>query len=235
MNKVVAIILGAGAGARMNSSKPKQFLRLGDKPAIIYSIDTFQKCSLVDEIIVVMRKGWIKKTQHLISKYNFSKVSSVIIGGRIRMDSAYNALLFLKKNRRPKIVVIHDAVRPFVTQKIIVDSIRAAVKYGAADVVAKTTDTIIMAENNFIKEIPDRRYLFNGQTPQTFRYDLILKAHEFARRKNIPYVTDDAKLVLNMGKKVRIVNGDYENIKLTTKADIELAETINKRRKKGRR
>jgi len=234
MSGVTGIILGGGGGARMKSSIPKQFLYIGGKPIIVYTIEAFQRCDAIDEIIVVMHKDWIKKTQKFVSKYHLSKVSNIIQGGKTRMDSSYKGLLYLKESE-PEIVVIHDAVRPFVTQRIVKESVETARRYGAVDVVVKTTDTIVNAKNNFINGIPDRRYLFNGQTPQTFKYSLILKAHEFARKNNPSMVTDDARLVLNMKKKVRIINGDYENIKLTTKADIELAETIIKRKKLHRR
>ena len=230
MSRVTGIILGGGGGMRMNSSVPKQFLYIGGKPIIVYTIEAFQRCSVIDEVIVVMHKNWIKKTQRLVSEYHLSKVSNIIPGGNTRMDSSYKGLLYLKESGT-EIIVIHDAVRPFVTQRIIKESVVTARRYGAVDVAVKTTDTIVNAKNRFIQGMPDRRYLFNGQTPQTFKYDLILKAHKFARKNNPSMVTDDARLVLNMKKKVRIVNGDYENIKLTTKADIELAETIIKRKK----
>jgi 2-C-methyl-D-erythritol 4-phosphate cytidylyltransferase len=214
-----AVILSAGTGKRFDMDIPKQFIEINSKPLLVYTVEAFEKSSCIDLIIISINKNMKKKTLSILKKYKFKKNIKVIEGGKTRQESSYNALKYLDKYD-PKIVVIHDAVRPFLTQKIIKDSVNAARKYGAVDVVIPATDTIVNAVHGFIADIPDRNRLYYGQTPQSFDYRLILEAHEKANNEGYNISTDDAKLALRAGHKVKIIKGNSFNIKLTNKFDL---------------
>jgi len=223
-----AIILAGGTGSRMDHYLPKQFLELYNKPIIIYTLEKFKQNHHVDKILIVIHPEWRTFLKKVLTKFDFSDCW-ITEGGKSRKESSYNGLLFLQKKKIKKddIVIIHDAVRPFVNEKIINEGIRAAKQYGAVDVVVKTVDTIVQVnKKGFIKNFPIREELYNGQTPQIFKFEVILKAHKKALQKEIPNVTDDCKLVLESGHKVKIIEGDYENIKITTMADLKLAKKI---------
>jgi len=226
----VAIILGGGLGSRFGRNTPKQFIVINTRAILIETLEIFNTCSDIDKILIVMHEKYIQKTHKLISNFTLNKDFEIIIGGRTRQESSYKALSHINENP-PSIVVIHDAVRPLVTRKIITDSIRAAEKYGAVDVVVKATDTIVYAKNGFIVNIPDRECYYYGQTPQSFKYDIIWKAHQLAKKDDFTNATDDAKLVLRLDKKVRIVQGNYSNIKLTNSQDFQFIKTLFNKKK----
>ncbi|MGB9814255.1 MAG: 2-C-methyl-D-erythritol 4-phosphate cytidylyltransferase [Thermovenabulum sp.] len=220
---VSAIIAAGGKGKRMNSAKSKQYLPLKGFPILYYTLTVFETLKEIDEIILVVGGQdveFVKK--EIINKYKFKKIK-VVEGGFERQDSVYNGL----RSCAPQtdIVVIHDGVRPFITHKLILESIEAAKIYNAAGVAVPVKDTIKIVEDGFIKTTPDRRKLFAIQTPQTFKYGLILEAHEAAKKEGF-YGTDDAVLVERLGVKVKIIDGSYENIKITTPEDIIIAEAF---------
>jgi len=227
--KVYAVILGAGGGTRMGGSVPKQFINLAGRPVIAHTLEAFSTHDGIDHILVVTHPEYIEKTREIIEQYNISKVIDVIQGGRERFDSSYIAVKSLNCDD-DDILIIHDAVRPFITHRIIDDCIKYTAEHGATDVAVRTTDTIAEVDDGFVTAIPRRSRLYNGQTPQSFRYKIILDAHQRARKEGFVETTDDVTLVLRTGRKVKLVDGDYENIKLTTALDIELAETIARRR-----
>ena len=222
--RVVAIILAAGTGIRMKMTTPKQFLRIAGKPVVIHTLLQFDRSNLISDIVVVCSKNHIKKMHILVNKNKIKKVYRIIPGGKTRQESSFNGL----KNCPPhtKFVLIHDAVRPFVNDKIIADTLRAAKKIGASDTVINTEDTIIVKRGSFIETIPDRKRLKRGQTPQGFCYEAIIAAHKFAQKNRIVNSPDDCKLILSMGKPVSIVNGSIFNIKLTNQSDLYLAERL---------
>jgi 2-C-methyl-D-erythritol 4-phosphate cytidylyltransferase len=232
--KTVAIILAGGLGVRFNAGIPKQLVKINGEPIIVYTLKTFEKCKSIDEIAVAIHKDWVNHFKTMLKRYNFKKVKYIIEGGATRQESSYNTLKFLKDNciaYNDDIVVIHDATRPFVTEEIIKKNIDACKTYGSVDTVIKTVDTMIVADGEgFIKEIPKRDYLYNGQTPQTFRFGVIWKAHEKVKKEGYTGSTDDCKLVLKLKRRVKIVEGAYENIKITTPFDTWLAKLILKRR-----
>jgi 2-C-methyl-D-erythritol 4-phosphate cytidylyltransferase len=221
--KVAAVIAAGGRGRRMNSTLSKQFLMLKGRPILYYTLNTFESLQEIDEIILVVGSSDIIYAQReILMPYRFRKVK-LVEGGKERQDSVYNGLRSCSP--QTDIVVIHDGVRPFVTRKIILDSIEAAKKYRAVGVGVPVKDTIKVVDKGFILNTPDRKTLWAIQTPQTFEYSLILKAHEEARKSGF-YGTDDTVLVERLGFPVRMIEGAYENIKITTPEDMIVAEAF---------
>lgn len=200
--------------------KNKVFLPLNGKPIITYSVETIKK-SGIDDIVVVTSKDDIDFCSNEILKgYEVRYVE----GGAERQISVYNGLIAIKETNCD-LVLIHDGARPFVTESIIRESIKAAIEHGAAAVGVKVKDTIKVVKDGFILHTPPRESLWAVQTPQVFRYDLILKAHQKAIEDNF-LSTDDTVLVERMGIKVRMIEGAYRNIKITTPEDIYIAEAL---------
>ncbi|SHH75445.1 2-C-methyl-D-erythritol 4-phosphate cytidylyltransferase [Caloranaerobacter azorensis DSM 13643] len=226
LGKYISVIVpAAGMGKRMNSKINKQFIKIKDIPVLARTLMEFNKCDYIDEIIVVTRYDEIDFCQkEIIDKYKLDKVKKVIQGGKERQDSVYNGLK--EVNKKSDIVLIHDGARPFVKRNIIEENIKFALEYGACVTGVPVKDTIKKVDlNGEIISTPNRKELWAIQTPQTFRYDLILKAYEKAKLDNF-LGTDDSMLVERIGYKVKIVMGDYSNIKITTPEDLIIAETL---------
>ena len=213
---VSAIILAGGKGKRMGKDISKQFILVKNKPIIYYTIKKFSDCKLIDEIILVLPKDEIEYCKkEVLEKYSL-KVDKIIAGGKERQDSVYNGLKALKNS---DIVLIHDGARPFVSEKIILDGIENAKKYGAAAPGVMPKDTIKVKDDfSFSKETLKRESLIAIQTPQVFKKDIIVKCHERVRENNVS-VTDDTMVVEKYGYKVYLYDGDYINIKVTTPED----------------
>lgn len=222
--KNIAIILASGTGSRSGLNIPKQFYKIKDKTVLEYSIAAFQNNKNIDEIIIVSNPKFIDLTKELASKY--SKVIYVMSGGETRQQSSYNGVMSIMDKEAN--ILIHDAVRPFVTQRIINECIEALSKYNAINVAIESSDTILeIDENNFIKSVPNRKNLRRVQTPQCFKFDLIKKAHCLAINDKEFQPTDDCGLVLRYNlSPIYIVNGDETNIKITYPSDLEIAEKI---------
>lgn len=221
MNSV--IIVAAGSGKRMKLNINKQYIKIRDKEVIAHTIDAFYKNVNIDEIVVCIKaEEEMFFKEHIINKYNFENIK-IAYGGKERQDSINNGLNILSKDCN--IVLIHDGARPFVDNNIIDRAIEAANEKEAIVVGVPVRDTIKIVQNDTIENTPDRSTLWSAQTPQVFKYDLIVKAYEKAYSKNY-YGTDDSMLVENMGNKVSMIMGSYENIKITTPEDIEYAEHI---------
>ena len=221
---VSAIILAAGSGSRMKSDKAKQFLEINGKPLMYYSIKVFD-ASVVDEIILVTRGQDIDYVrQEIVEKYDFHKVRKIIPGGKERFESVNKGIKACDK--RNKIIMIHDAARPCVTNRMILDSISGARRYKACTVAVPAKDTIkIVDENEFGVETPDRKRVYQIQTPQTFDRGLLLEAYERLRISGDSDITDDTMIVERyMDVHSKMIEGSYENIKVTTPEDIRLAE-----------
>jgi len=224
--KTYAVILASGKGQRFKSDIPKQFTKLAGKLLIEHTISVFEKHSLVDEIIVVTLEDYISKLEELIIKNNWRKVSKLLIGGKTRQDSSFIGINAIEEEEA--YVLIHDAVRPFVSNKTISEVIRRLSEYEAVDVAIPSTDTVIkINDQRLIEEIPERKYLWRGQTPQGFRLSIIKKAHLLARKENFRNVTDDCGLITyyKLGN-VFVVKGEEENIKITNPLDIYIADKI---------
>ncbi|MBF0252774.1 MAG: 2-C-methyl-D-erythritol 4-phosphate cytidylyltransferase [Candidatus Omnitrophica bacterium] len=218
---VAAVIVAGGIGKRLGLKKPKQFLNVRKAPMIIHSIKAFERNNDITSIVVVCHKDFIDYCKKTIKKYKIKKALQVIAGGKTRQESGYNGLAHCPEGT--KYVLIHDAARPFVSDDLIERLIKETKKYGAVIPACKVKDTIIEEAKGYIKSFPERDKLMNVQTPQGFKYELIAIAHELAEMKKIKNATDDATLIANMGKRVKVIEGDTENIKITDKADLETA------------
>ena len=218
------IIVAAGTGSRMKKDINKQFIKLDNKEIIAYSIDKFYINDEIDDIVVVIKKDeedYFKK--NILEKYKFKNIK-IAYGGEERQDSVYNGIQKLDKNC--EVVLVHDGARPFVTEEIINNSIQEAKKHNAVVVGVKVKDTIkVVGEEGNIVDTPNRKYLWSVQTPQVFKYDIITKAYENAYNENY-YGTDDAMLVEKIGYDVKMIEGSYDNIKITTQEDLNFGEQI---------
>lgn len=224
---VSAVIVSAGNSTRMCGVN-KQFLEIGGVPVIVHSITAFQKSSIIDELVIVTRESDIEEVAKLVEKYDFYKVSNIVAGGETRQLSVYNGVISTSKNT--DIVAIHDGARPLVSDKVIIETIKTAAEFGAAATGVKVKDTVkVVDDNDNIIDTPDRTYMRFIQTPQVFNKKLYLDAVNFV--ENSKDFTDDCMLIEAYGKTVKFVDGDYENIKITTPEDIELAENYLKRRR----
>ncbi len=231
MMKCTAIVLAAGKGSRMNSGIQKQYMELNGFPLIYYALRVFEQ-SCADEIILVTGQNETEYCRREIAdKYRFRKIKKIVPGGSERYLSVYEGLCAAHS---PDIVLIHDGARPFVTQEMIERTIQAAVQYGSgiAAVPAKDTVRITDAEQTAV-QTPPRDRVWMMQTPQAFQYPLILSAYEKVLEQKASNITDDA-MVLELGlqKKVKIVEGSYRNIKVTTPEDMETADVFVKHRRK---
>lgn len=218
------IIPAAGMGRRMNASVNKQYLKINEKPILAYTLDAFENCPLVDEIILVINPEEQQLCrEQVIEAYSYTKIK-VTAGGNTRQESVYAGLKAV--NPLTKIVLIHDGARPLIRESVIRRSIEETIKHRATVVGVPAKNTIkVMNEAGFVEATPDRNYLVEIQTPQTFAYDLITEAHQKALASGV-VGTDDAFLVEWMQIPVKIVVGDYTNIKITTPEDLTIAAAI---------
>jgi 2-C-methyl-D-erythritol 4-phosphate cytidylyltransferase / 2-C-methyl-D-erythritol 2,4-cyclodiphosphate synthase len=219
-----AIIPASGLGKRLSSRSDKAFVPIAGKPLLAHTLSAFQDSPEIDEIVLVVRRAHVAAARSLVQEYGFPKVSAIVPGGAERQDSVRNGLAAL--SRSCEIVAIHDAARPLVTREIIAATIEAAAADGAAIAAVPVIDTIKTSQGGrFVDSTPDRRQLYAVQTPQTFQRKIIECAFERAHADN--YVgTDDASLVERLGIPVRIVMGSYQNLKVTTPADIAILEAL---------
>lgn len=230
MGKIIAIVLAAGRGKRMQSDVAKQYLLVRNKPVLYYSLKAFQD-SIVDEIILVTAENEITYCkEEIVDKYAITKVNRIIAGGKERYHSVHNGL---KACEDADVVLIHDGARPFVDEAIIERNINMVKEYGACVTGMPVKDTIKIAdENGFVKETPRRDLIWAIQTPQTFRYELIKKSYDLFfenEEENCKRysVTDDSMMAeIFGGLKVKLVEGSYNNVKITTPEDMMLAEII---------
>lgn len=215
-----AIVLAAGEGRRMHTSKPKQFLMLDGQPLLVKSLRVFEDSPRIDRIILVTGRDYIDYCKNeIVTAYGLHKVSDVIEGGQNRYDSVYAGLLAGEGSRY---VFIHDAARPYITDDIIERAYKAVVRYGACAVGMPAKDTIkIVDDQGFIYQTPPRSNVWIIQTPQAFNYILIKKAYDILRPHGMEGITDDAMVVEEAGLgKVKLVEGSYSNIKITTPEDL---------------
>lgn len=220
--KVCAIIPAAGQGARMGGPVPKQFLQLNGKPVLQYTLDAFEKCGVVDSVILVMpekdvaggRANWL----------GHGIVRDVVVGGAQRQDSVYNGFKSLPSST--EIAVVHDGVRPFLSPEMIRQTVEAAALHGAAITAIPVSDTIKqVTARGFVERTIDRSGLWRVQTPQAFRYDLLMEAFKNASAKSF-YGTDEGALVEFLGKEVKVVTGSELNLKITRPEDLIIGACI---------
>ena len=226
MNSVV--IVSAGRGSRMKADINKQFLKLKGKEVIAHTIDKFYNNKNIDEIVVVVKEDEADFfRRNIIDKYGYKNIK-IAFGGKERQDSVFNGLKAV--NERCDIVLIHDGARPFVTDEIIKNSIECAKKNKCVIVGVPVKDTIINKDNE-VCDTPNRSTLWSIQTPQVFEYLSIIKAHKIAKEKSY-YGTDDSMLMEYLGYNVKVIEGSYNNIKITTPEDLKIGEEILNENKK---
>ena len=224
--KCTAIVLAAGQGKRMGTKVQKQYLEISGKPVLFYSLDVFQKSDMIDDIILVVgenQEEYCKK--EIVDKYHFTKVSQIVKGGSERYHSVWNGLQEVSGDGY---TFIHDGARPFVTEEILSRAYETVQREKACVVGMPVKDTIKIAdEEGFAKETPNRSLVWMVQTPQVFETFLIKNAYSLLMEQEIIQVTDDAMVVETMlRKKVKLVEGSYENIKITTPEDLKIAEVL---------
>ncbi|MBT1182331.1 2-C-methyl-D-erythritol 4-phosphate cytidylyltransferase [Bifidobacterium sp. CP2] len=231
---VVAVVLAAGFGTRFDPDNPKQLVSVGGKPIVCWSIEAFERCARVTDIVVVVNPKVRDEVERLIGEAGYAKVRIVIDGGEERVDSTAAALDMLAQAGIPDDakILIHDAVRPFVAQSAIDGSIDALDGFRAATVAYASTDTVLLTrdlgDRKVVARVPDRPDTYRAQTPQSFRFSTIRRAYELAAADPDFHPTDDTRVVVDYlpDVPVAIVSGSETNLKITTLADIPTAERI---------
>lgn len=230
MSYITAVIAAAGQGSRMKAGVNKQFLELLGKPVLIHTLEIFEKCSLIDEVILIAPSGEESYCQDLIKEYGLSKTTKFVAGGQERQDSVARGLE--KLSNRCDIVAVHDGARPLLLCSDLINilQIQATSKADGAILAVPVKDTIKESlDGKIVKCTLDRSKLWMVQTPQVFRKDVLTSAYQKALEEGFTG-TDDASLVERYGFKIKLVEGSYENIKITTPEDLDLARLILKRR-----
>ena len=223
--RCTAIVLAGGQGTRMGTAVQKQYIELCGKPVLYYALHTFQNSGVIDEIILVVGEGQEEYCrQNIVKKYGFTKVSKVVVGGTERYYSVWNGLQEVSEGY----VFIHDGARPFVSGEMIARAYEEVQKYGACVVGMPVKDTIKIAdEDGFSRETPNRKDVWMIQTPQVFETGLVKEAYEALLHEKEISATDDATAVEQMlGRRVKLVVGSYENIKITTPEDLKIAQAL---------
>lgn len=222
---VGVVIVAAGKSKRMGIGVNKQHIILGDKPVLAHTLKAFDSVASIDRIVIVTSPEELDYCRKdIVEDYKIEKAVDIVTGGEERQHSIFNGLKALKGEC--DIVITHDGARPFVTEKVIEKSIEEACIYGASACAVPVKDTIKVSDSeNFVIDTPDRSRLFAVQTPQTFKFDILYKAHVNALEEGF-LGTDDTVLVERIGTRVKLFEGSYENIKITTIEDIYIAKSI---------
>lgn len=219
--KVVAIIPAAGTGTRMRASSPKQFLSLAGHPIIVHTLKKFAACRLIHRVIVPLRKPDLLQFQEVVEKEGLSRLVKLVPGGIHRQDSVYAGLKAVEENT--DVVVVHDAVRPFVEISLIEAVIQEAESHGSAILALPCSDTVKQIEKNLVETTLPRDKIVLVQTPQAFRYNILKEGFEKAAAENF-YATDESCLIERLGYPVSVIRGSDMNIKITKPSDLPLAE-----------
>ncbi|MDD5174505.1 MAG: 2-C-methyl-D-erythritol 4-phosphate cytidylyltransferase [Candidatus Omnitrophota bacterium] len=221
--RVAAIVPAAGSGKRLKARTKKPFVSLAGRPLITYALKALDSSKYIDEIYVAADPDSIKRLESVIYKYGIRKVTKIVAGGKTRAGSVKNC--FDLVNPLCDIVLIHDGARPFPGDSDIMNSVLLAGRFGGCVTAIPMTDTVKLADKRlFIKKTIDRSSLWRAQTPQAFRYGMLKKA--LCEAKDISGVTDDASILENLGRRVKILKGSPRNIKITTIEDLKIAEVL---------
>lgn len=230
---IFAAILAGGVGRRMNMPQlPKQFLPLDGKPIIIHTVEKFLLCARMERVYVGVHADWLSHTQDLIRQYIPEQAQrvTVVAGGADRNGTIFNIADQIEGTygvSDEHIIVTHDAVRPFVTKKIIDDNIDAALRYGATDTVVPATDTIVASmDATVIHDIPNRAYLYQGQTPQSFQISTLKRLYGSLTEEEKKILTDACKICVVRDHPVHLVEGAVTNMKITTEGDYAIAQAM---------
>lgn len=219
--KAGGILLMGGDGRRFGSEIPKQFHLLAGKKVYLHTLETFLESGLFEQVVLVCHPEWVEEVRK-----EAGHGVKVVSGGKTRQESSYRGICELEGM---DLILVHDAVRPFVTEEILRENLRAAEESGAADTCIPSADTLVHAPGGKeIKGIPQREEYLRGQTPQTFRTEWIREAHEKAAAEGVTNASDDCRLVLRLGKPVQVVPGNERNMKITSAHDLWIAEQFAK-------
>jgi len=221
--KTYAIIPAGGLGLRAGSNTPKQYINFSSKPLLAYTLQTFQDCEKVDDIVIPIQPKYFELLNNMVEEFNFSKVTKIIEGGRTRQDSVFNALSSVKPLGDDKIIV-HDAVRPLLSKKLLEEALNSAEIFDSIVMAIKAKDTLING-SGFVDGYVERGNVYYVQTPQIFKYSILKEAFDIANEQ-IFLGTDESMLVKNAGFNVKIIEGSSLNFKITTKDDLELFRII---------
>ena len=219
----IAVIPSGGSGTRFNSPIPKQYIEVLGNELISYTLRVFQDCALVDEIIIPANKDYFPLLEEIKSKHSLTKISLITEGGKERQDSVYNGLRSRMFDNND-LIIVHDAARPLLSKNLLIKAISMAEKFDSVVVAIKARDTLIKAETNVI-DYADRENIFYAQTPQIFRYSILMNSFEKAIKDSF-IGTDESMLVKRAGFDVKIVDGEFANFKITTKDDLEVFEKM---------
>ena len=222
--KVYAIIPSGGIGKRINNPLPKQYIKFHGKELIAYTLQVFQDNDQIDEIILASQTEFFHLIEEIKIKFGISKLTGIVEAGVERQHSVFNAVKSLSANDED-IILVHDAVRPLIPQKVITESIEATKKHGSSVVAIKARDTLIKG-NDSVQSYVDRNEIYYAQTPQTFKYAIFMEAMIKAEKENF-IGTDESMLVHRAGYKVHIVDGSSLNLKITSNEDLKLFEIIS--------
>lgn len=229
---IFAVLLAGGIGSRMgNPEKPKQYLNIADRPIIVHTIEKFCIHEKFEKIYVLCPRQWISHTKNLVRRYiGDTERVQVIQGGETRNETIMNAVRQIESEYEvdeDTILVTHDSVRPFVTHRIIEENIEFARKYGACDTAVPATDTIVQSEDGqVISVVPERKKMYQGQTPQSFRLKKLKELYGSLSEEEKQTLTDAAKIFVMKGERVYLVEGEVSNIKITYPYDLRVAETL---------
>ncbi len=219
--KNIAVIFAGGTGRRMHTvSKPKQFLELNGKPVIIYTLELFDNHPLIDGIVVVCLKDWIPYLEKQLKKFEITKVGAIVAGGETGQQSIYNGLKAAEETYGPDCnVLIHDGVRPLITEQTITDNIEGVDRHGNCITCVPATETFVVTQRDGSLEIPSRADSLIARAPQSFRLRDILAAHEKARGEGRADFIDSCTMMSHYGYPIHTITGPMENIKITTPTD----------------
>ena len=221
--KKIVIIPSGGKGLRLGTEVPKQYVKVHDRELISYTIEIFEKCELIDEIVISAQKDYFDLLKKVIRDNNFNKVVKIVEGGKERQDSVYNALSSLSAEDND-LIIVHDAARPLLSQNVLINSIQIAEKFDNVVVAIKAKDTLLKGDK-FVSGYLDRSEIYYAQTPQIFRFSILKNAMEIAKNSNF-IGTDESMLVHKSSQKVMIVEGSFFNFKVTTKDDLDLFSSL---------
>ena len=227
----IAVIFAGGVGSRMHSKeRPKQFLEMYNKPIIIHTLEHFEKHPMIDGIVIACIADWIPYLQELLYKYRIEKVKRIVPGGETGQLSIYNGLAAAKEiaGDEKTVVLIHDGVRPLITEKLITDNITSVVNYGSAITTAKVTETILVVDEKdaSIDYVPSRSHSRVAKAPQSFWLDDILSVHQKALSRNETNWIDSCTMMQESGFKLHLIDGPIQNIKITTPEDFYTMRAI---------
>ncbi|MGD8777979.1 MAG: 2-C-methyl-D-erythritol 4-phosphate cytidylyltransferase [Ignavibacteria bacterium] len=225
--KTYAIIPSGGESKRFGGNMPKQYLQVNDKEIIVHTLEIFQNCNLVDEIIIAARKNYFNLINELKVKYKINKLTKLIEGGATRQESVANALFSINNIEDNDLIAVHDAARPLLSKKILIDSINSAKIFDSIVVAINAKDTLLKG-NDFVENYVDRKNIWYAQTPQVFKYHII--NHSMKKAINEKFIgTDESMLVNRAGYKVKFVRGEATNFKITTLDDFNLFKSLTQK------